>query len=124
MRDCVAQAHLLIGATLRDPERQREGRVVGVDQTREAPALWILWVEGAGAERVVMSHRELAALAAGCTGGGAPPASLRGGRTRRAGGNHESEKNEKKKGVEPPVGSGEAEGGMPRRRASGERGGE
>ncbi|MBZ9566204.1 hypothetical protein [Modicisalibacter tunisiensis] len=102
----------MIGATLRDPERQREGRVVGVDQTREAPALWILWVEGAGAERVVMSHRELAALAAGCTGAGVPPAPLKGGRARRADERHDEE------------GAAESSADIPRRRVSGDRGGD
>jgi len=101
--------------------------VVGVDQTREAPALWILWVEGAGAERVVMSHRELAALAAGCTGAGTPVAGtpaapLKGGRARSLG-SGVSPDNEKKT-AKPSIGPEEAAGGVPRRRASGDRGGD
>lgn len=66
MRDSVAQAHLLIGATLRDPQRQREGRVVGVDQTRDVPALWMVWSDQARAERVTLSRPELSRLVEGC----------------------------------------------------------
>ncbi|MBZ9557714.1 MULTISPECIES: hypothetical protein [unclassified Modicisalibacter] len=66
MRDSVAQAHLLIGATLRDPQRQREGRVVGVDQTRDVPALWLVWSDQSRAERVTLSRPELSRLVEGC----------------------------------------------------------
>lgn len=65
MRDSVAQAQRLIGARLRDSQR-REGRVVGVDQTREPPALLIVWEGQVQAARVPLSLRELDELVRSC----------------------------------------------------------
>lgn len=66
MRDNVAQAHLLIGARLRDPQRRSMGRVVGVDQTRDPPALLIVWEGRVQAARVPLSVRELHELVKSC----------------------------------------------------------
>lgn len=66
MRDNVAQAHLLIGARLRDPQRGSMGCVVGVDQTRDLPALLIVWEGQVQAARVPLSARELHELVKSC----------------------------------------------------------
>lgn len=66
MRDSVAQAHHLIGARLRDPQRQRMGQVVGVDQTRDLPALLIIWEGQTTPARVPLSVRELHELVQAC----------------------------------------------------------
>ncbi|MEC9482080.1 MAG: hypothetical protein UMU75_01990 [Halomonas sp.] len=66
MRDSVTQAQHLIGATLHDPQRRRQGRIVGVDQTRDLPALLIVWDGQGQAERVALPVRELRDLVTAC----------------------------------------------------------
>ena len=66
MRDSVAQAHHLIGARLRDPQRRFMGQVVGVDQTRDLPALLIIWEGQVTPARVPLSVRELHELVHAC----------------------------------------------------------
>lgn len=66
MHDSVAQAQRLIGARLRDSRRHRQGRIVGVDQAREHPALLIVWEGQVSAERVSLPAHELQALVASC----------------------------------------------------------
>ncbi|WP_136068845.1 hypothetical protein [Modicisalibacter radicis] len=66
MNASVDQAHRLIGARLRDPQRRCEGRIVGVDQTREAPALWVVWEDQPQAQRAELAQHELHALVQAC----------------------------------------------------------
>ncbi|WP_089726333.1 hypothetical protein [Modicisalibacter muralis] len=66
MHDSVAQAHHLIGARLRDPQRRSMGQVVGVDQTRDLPALLIIWEGQVTPARVPLSVRELHELVQAC----------------------------------------------------------
>lgn len=66
MRDSVTQAHHLIGARLRDPQRRTMGQVVGVDQTRDLPALLIIWEGQVAPARVPLSVRELRELVQAC----------------------------------------------------------
>lgn len=62
MHDSVDGVHTLLGSRLRDARRGREGRIVGVDQTRPTPALLMVWETGRGVERVNLSSEELRAL--------------------------------------------------------------
>ncbi|MHB0775757.1 hypothetical protein [Halomonas sp. WWR20] len=62
MRDYVPQAHLLIGSTLRDARHDRQGRIVGVDQSRHAPAIFVVWSGQPQAERVALEMDQLRAL--------------------------------------------------------------
>lgn len=64
MQDSVDGIHTLLGSRLRDAHRNRVGRIVGIDQTRETPALLVAWSEGRGIERVPVSREELRALVA------------------------------------------------------------
>ncbi|MGO2502864.1 MAG: hypothetical protein ACTH7C_07020 [Cobetia marina] len=62
MHDAIREAHELIGATLRDPGTQRQGRVVGMDLGREQPAIYVLWQESAAAERIDMTPDDFRSL--------------------------------------------------------------
>ena len=62
MHDAIREAHELIGATLRDPRTQREGKVVGMDLGREQPAIYVLWQESVAAERIGMEPDDFRAL--------------------------------------------------------------
>ncbi|WP_459872935.1 hypothetical protein [Halomonas shantousis] len=62
MRDYVPQAHLLVGSTLRDARHDRQGRIVGVDQSRHAPAIFVVWSGQAKGERVALEVDELHGL--------------------------------------------------------------
>ncbi|WP_158774536.1 hypothetical protein [Cobetia sp. L2A1] len=62
MHDAIREAHELIGATLRDPRTQRQGKVVGMDLGREQPAIYVLWQESAAAERIAMEPDDFRAL--------------------------------------------------------------
>lgn len=66
MNASVDQAHRLIGARLRDPQQRCEGRIVGVDQTRGAPALWVVWEGQPQAQRVELTQQELHELVQAC----------------------------------------------------------
>lgn len=62
MHDAIREAHELIGATLRDPRTQCQGKVVGMDLGREQPAIYVLWQEGGAAERIDMAADDFMAL--------------------------------------------------------------
>ncbi|AZV30708.1 hypothetical protein [Cobetia sp. ICG0124] len=62
MHDAIREAHELIGATLRDPGTQRQGRVVGMDLGRVQPAIYVLWQESAAAERIDMTPDDFRSL--------------------------------------------------------------
>lgn len=66
MNMSVDQAHRLIGARLRDPQRRCQGRIVGVDQTRETPALWVVWENQPQAQRADLTPHDLQALVEAC----------------------------------------------------------
>ncbi|MDW5378301.1 hypothetical protein R6258_15360 [Halomonas sp. HP20-15] len=66
MNASVDQAHRLIGARLRDPRRRCVGRVVGVDQTREAPALLVVWEGQSQAQRAELTPHDLHELVLAC----------------------------------------------------------
>lgn len=66
MNASIEQAHRLIGARLRDPQRRCEGRIVGVDQTREAPALWVVWEGQPQAQRAELTPHDLHELVQAC----------------------------------------------------------
>lgn len=63
MNKAVADTHCLLGSQLRDPDSGRQGRIVGIDQARETPALLVNWGQ-AGVERVTLSVTELSDLVA------------------------------------------------------------
>ena len=63
MDKAVANTHCLLGSRLRDPDSGRQGCIVGIDQTRETPALLINWSE-TGVQRVTLGVSELADLVA------------------------------------------------------------
>lgn len=56
----------LLGLSLRDTQKGREGRIVGVDQAQAAPVLWVCWAPGQGSERVELTHEQFEALLAAC----------------------------------------------------------
>lgn len=66
MRNSVAQIQHLLGACLRDPQRRRTGRIVGIDQTRDQPALLIIWEGQTLTERVTLPVNELQSLVTAC----------------------------------------------------------
>lgn len=61
MDKAVADTHCLLGSQLRDPDSGRLGRIVGIDQSRETPALLVNWGQSA-VERVALSVTELSDL--------------------------------------------------------------
>lgn len=61
MDKAVADTHCLLGSRLRDPDSGRQGRIVGIDQSRETPALLVNWGQS-GVERVSLSTAELSDL--------------------------------------------------------------
>lgn len=60
----------LLGLSLRDTQKGREGRIVGVDQSQATPVLWVCWAPGQGSERVELTREQFDALLAACR----PPA--------------------------------------------------
>lgn len=64
MRNSVDDVQLLLGSRIRDARRDRMGRIVGVDQTRDVPALLIAWAGTRGVVRVDISRDELRGLLA------------------------------------------------------------
>ncbi len=60
----------LLGLSLRDTQKGREGRIVGVDQSQATPVLWVCWAPGQGSERVELTREQFEALLAACR----PPA--------------------------------------------------
>ncbi|MCK0744396.1 hypothetical protein [Chromohalobacter nigrandesensis] len=62
MRDFVQQAHRLVGVMLRDGHRNRQGKITGVDQSRDTPAVYVAWSGESRCERVALSIEELRTL--------------------------------------------------------------
>lgn len=62
MRDFVQQAHRLVGVMLRDGHRNRQGKITGVDQSRDTPAVYVAWSGQSRCERVALSIEELRTL--------------------------------------------------------------
>ncbi len=60
----------LLGLSLRDTQKGREGRIVGVDQAQATPVLWVCWAPGQGSERLELTREQFEALLAACR----PPA--------------------------------------------------
>lgn len=66
MQDNIINAHRLIGETIRDPEEKRLGKIVGVDQSRSVPVIFVIWQERAGIQRFELTRDELRQLADAC----------------------------------------------------------
>ncbi|WP_353981315.1 hypothetical protein [Salinicola endophyticus] len=66
MQQTILNAHRLIGETLREPGRERLGRIVGVDQARRVPVVFVLWQGQQGIQRIELSVDDLRQLAASC----------------------------------------------------------
>lgn len=66
MQDNIINAHRLIGETIRDPEEKRLGKIVGVDQSRSVPVIFVIWQEQAGMHRFELTRDELRQLADAC----------------------------------------------------------
>lgn len=66
MQDNITNAHRLIGETIREPGDERRGRIVGVDQSRPVPVIFVIWHEQAGIQRVELTREELCQLAEAC----------------------------------------------------------
>ncbi|WP_110685395.1 hypothetical protein [Salinicola aestuarinus] len=59
-------AHRLIGESVREPGQERCGRIVGVDQSRATPVVFVIWQEQEGIHRVELTFDELRQLAGAC----------------------------------------------------------
>ncbi|KFF47939.1 hypothetical protein GY26_17325 [Gammaproteobacteria bacterium MFB021] len=66
MQQTILNAHRLIGETLREPGRERLGRIVGVDQARRVPVVFVLWQGQQGIQRIELSVDDLRRLVASC----------------------------------------------------------
>lgn len=66
MRNSLTHVQPLLGARLRDSRQRRLGRIVGIDQTRDPPALLIVWEGQTSTERVSLSAQELRELVSTC----------------------------------------------------------
>lgn len=66
MQDNITNAHRLIGETIREPGDERRGRIVGVDQARVVPVIFVIWHEQPGIQRVELARGELRQLADAC----------------------------------------------------------
>ncbi|WP_251308400.1 hypothetical protein [Halomonas sp. NCCP-2165] len=62
----------LLGLSLRDTQKGREGRIVGVDQAQATPVLWVCWAPGQGSERLELTREQFEALLAACRPQDAP----------------------------------------------------
>lgn len=58
----VSDIHYLLGSTLRDPENDRVGRVVGLNQHYERPIIDVLWEDAHRVERVEITFDQLESL--------------------------------------------------------------
>ncbi len=58
-KQCVSGVHQLLGSTLKDARRERQGRVVGIDQTREPPVIDVIWQGQPRAERIIITCDQL-----------------------------------------------------------------
>lgn len=66
MHDNIINAHRLIGETIHEPETERRGRIVGVDQSRSVPVIFVIWQEQPGIQRFELTRDELRQLADAC----------------------------------------------------------
>ncbi|WP_139313657.1 hypothetical protein [Salinicola sp. MH3R3-1] len=66
MQDNIINAHRLIGETIHEPETERRGRIVGVDQSRAVPVIFVIWQEQSGIQRFELTRDELRQLAEAC----------------------------------------------------------
>lgn len=62
----VCGVHQLLGSTLRDGRRERHGKIVGIDQTRDHPVIDIVWAGQAKAERIIITCDQLQELVEAC----------------------------------------------------------
>lgn len=62
----VCGVHQLLGSTLRDGRRERQGRIVGIDQTRDHPVIDVVWAGQAKAERIIITCDQLHELVEAC----------------------------------------------------------
>lgn len=67
MQDMVINAHRLIGETIREPGEERRGRIVGVDQSRAVPVIFVIWHGQEGIQRIELAFDELRQLAEACS---------------------------------------------------------
>jgi hypothetical protein len=67
MHDNIINAHRLIGETIHEPETERRGRIVGVDQSRSVPVIFVIWQEQSGIQRFELTRDELRQLADACS---------------------------------------------------------
>lgn len=58
-KQCVSGVHQLLGSTLKDARRERQGRIVGIDQTREHPVIDVIWQGQPRAERIIITCDQL-----------------------------------------------------------------
>ncbi|WP_110649348.1 hypothetical protein [Salinicola peritrichatus] len=66
MQETIINAHRLIGETVREPGEERRGRIVGVDQSRSVPVIFVIWQGQEGIHRVELTVDELRQLAEAC----------------------------------------------------------
>jgi len=66
MQDTIINAHRLIGENIREPETERRGRIVGVDQSRSVPFIFVIWQQQSGIQRFELTRDELRQLADAC----------------------------------------------------------
>ncbi|OLO02792.1 MULTISPECIES: hypothetical protein [Salinicola] len=66
MQDNIINAHRLIGEIIHDPGEERRGKIVGVDQARSTPVIFVIWQERAGIQRFELTRDELRQLADAC----------------------------------------------------------
>jgi len=67
MQDSIINAHRLIGETIHDPGEDRRGRIVGVDQSRSVPVIFVIWQEQTGIQRFELTRDELRQLTEACS---------------------------------------------------------
>ncbi|WP_251977952.1 hypothetical protein [Salinicola avicenniae] len=66
MQDTITNAHRLIGENIREPGEARCGRIVGVDQYRAQPVIFVIWQGQEGIHRFELTFDELGQLAEAC----------------------------------------------------------
>lgn len=66
MQETIINAHRLIGETIRESGEARSGRIVGVDQSRTVPVIFVIWGGQSGIQRIEVTFDELRQLAEAC----------------------------------------------------------
>ncbi|WP_110668915.1 hypothetical protein [Salinicola halophilus] len=66
MEQTRINAHRLIGESVREPGQERCGKIVGVDQSRATPVVFVIWQGQEGIHRVELTVDELRQLAHAC----------------------------------------------------------